>query len=77
MVSLSGSLEKYDTTLIDDNKDITWYLERCGGMDYYNFDNHDDAYDFGRAVRDLKLDVDVEINFNTVRIYLPEYELKD
>jgi hypothetical protein len=54
-------------------KDIYWYLESVGGMEVFEFENHDQAYAFGHKIRENEGDkIDVEIGEKNVRIRLVE-----
>jgi len=52
-------------------KDFIWYLKNvCGGQDKYEFGTHDEAYNFGWALRDKHGDkIKVEISVTTVRVF--------
>lgn len=73
-MTFTDSYEKTSTLDIDYGG-IVWYIkEVCGGMDLHTFDEPNDARSFGHAVRENCPELEVEINYLTVRLRLRQID---
>lgn len=71
MTTTYGYENESSTCVLECKKDVEWYItEICGGMDLHIFTGYREANEFGRQIREKCPELDVEINYETVRLRL-------